>query len=430
MAKAILNDLAELMEAGLLSQESADNINAYYRNKYGSSQNRMFVVFGLLGAILVGLGIILIIAHNWDSLSRQVKTVFAFLPIMIGQLACIYVLLKKYFSQTWRESTAAFLFLAIGASISLVSQVYHIPGNISSFIITWMLLCLPLVYIMNSGIASLMYLAGISYFAVESGYWAHNDNEDYKYWFLLALLLPYYYKLVTKYTASNFTIVNNWFIVLSVIVALGTIAKSTEEFMFLAYIALFSVIYTLQDARIFRTRRQSGEFYAIGSLGIVAVLLILSFDWFWNNIYKQQFAFTEIISAPEVLASALLLLLATFLTYNQNKSRNLENIDAVGLAFIPFTAIFFTGMYAPQLAVIATNLIVLALGVLQIRQGARTDHLGVLNYGLLIITALVICRFFDTDLSFVIRGILFLTVGTGFFAINYRMIKKRSIHEQ
>ena len=33
------------------------------------------------------------------------------------------------------------------------------------------------------------------------------------------------------------------------------------------------------------------------------------------------------------------------------------------------------------------------------------------NYGLIIITALVICRFFDTDLSFVLRGLLFISVG-------------------
>jgi len=38
---------------------------------------------------------------------------------------------------------------------------------------------------------------------------------------------------------------------------------------------------------------------------------------------------------------------------------------------------------------------------------------------------LIICRFFDTNLSFVLRGLLFVLVGLGFFAMNYWMIRKR-----
>lgn len=64
------------------------------------------------------------------------------------------------------------------------------------------------------------------------------------------------------------------------------------------------------------------------------------------------------------------------------------------------------------------------IGILTIRKGAKKNHLGVLNYGLLIITALVICRFFDTDLSSIIRRLLFVSVGIGFFLTNYWMLKK------
>jgi hypothetical protein len=78
---------------------------------------------------------------------------------------------------------------------------------------------------------------------------------------------------------------------------------------------------------------------------------------------------------------------------------------------------------------VLTNILVFAIGILTIRDGAKFDNLGVLNYGLLIITALVVCRFFDTDLSFVIRGGLFVSVGIGFFATNYWMLKKRKLND-
>jgi uncharacterized membrane protein len=62
----ILKELDELTKAQVISPESAENIRNYYKSKQEQSGNRLFIVFGILGAILVGLGLILIIAHNWD----------------------------------------------------------------------------------------------------------------------------------------------------------------------------------------------------------------------------------------------------------------------------------------------------------------------------------------------------------------------------
>lgn len=174
----MIKDIPELVKADVISQETADKIRDYYRKQGGQSTNRLFIVFGILGAILVGLGIILIIAHNWDELSRTTKILLAFLPLLVGQVLCGFVLLKKQDSVAWRESGTSFLFFTVGASISLVSQIYNIPGNLSSFLLTWMLLCLPLIYVMRSSIASLLYLIGITYYACEASYWTYPFSES------------------------------------------------------------------------------------------------------------------------------------------------------------------------------------------------------------------------------------------------------------
>ena len=59
-----------------------------------------------------------------------------------------------------------------------------------------------------------------------------------------------------------------------------------------------------------------------------------------------------------------------------------------------------------------------------IYKGSEQNHLGIVNYGLLIIAALIICRFFDTDISFVLRGVIFLLMGIGFILTNVWIIKK------
>ena len=248
-------DIAELVRAAVNSQETAEKINDYYRSKGRHSSNRLFIVFGIFGAILVGLGIILLVAHNWDELSRSTKLFFAFLPLLTGQILCGFVLIKKQDSIAWRESAAVFLFLSVGACISLVTQIYNLPGDLTSFLLTWMLLCLPLVYIMRSSIASLLYLTGITYYAGELSYGFYETSESYLYWLLLLAALPYYYQLYRKKPESNYMIFHNWLVPLSVIITLGTVAKDAGEIMYIAYFSLFGLLYLVGNSSFFKQQK-------------------------------------------------------------------------------------------------------------------------------------------------------------------------------
>ena len=426
---SILKDIPELIEAGLISQETGDNIQEYYKKKGRLPSQRLFVVFGVLGAILVGLGIILIIAHNWDELSKWTKTIFAFLPLLIGQLLCGFTLVKRKESMAWRESASAFLFFSVGASISLVSQIYNIPGDLGSFLFSWMLLCLPLLYVMQSSISSLLYLAGICYYAAETGYWSYPEAESYSYWGLLLLGLPHYYFLYKRKPGSNFMLFHNWVIPLSLLITLGIIAKDAEQLMFIAYFSLFGVFYLIGDSAFFNWQGLwSNGYKIIGSLSSVILLLVLSFDGFWEELRDTDFLLKELIRAPEFFTSMLISLLAAALLYLNYKGKWRKGIKPLAVTFAVFILIFMIGL-SSSLAVLLVNIYVLIISVLTIINGAKEDHLGILNYGLLILSALIMCRFFDTDLSFVMRGVLFVIVGLGFFAANYLMLKKRKGNE-
>lgn len=71
------------------------------------------------------------------------------------------------------------------------------------------------------------------------------------------------------------------------------------------------------------------------------------------------------------------------------------------------------------------NVLFFIAGVLTIRNGARMDHLGVMNVGLLILATHIICRFFDAELSFVLRGIIFMALGAAFLGVNFFLVRKR-----
>ena len=425
MRGSIATDVAELVKAGIIPEETGDKIREYFGNRNSQAPNRLFIVFGILGALLTGLGLILIIAHNWDEFTIRTKSFFAFLPLIAGQIFCVFSLTKKHENITWKESGAAFLFFSIGASISLVSQIYNIPGNVSAFLLTWMLLAFPLLYVLKSSMASLLYLIGITYYAAEAGYWTYPSSETYFYWVLLLLALPRYYLLYKKDSVSNFMIFHNWIVPLSITIALGTVASTTEEFMFVSYISLFGLFFLIGNTTFFKHQKlRNNGYFIIGSLGTLILLLILSFDWFWRNLRSEDFRINEVIRSPELIAAIIISLAAAALLYFKNKNRPFVNIHPFEVVFLLFIIIFAIGL-SSSMAAILVNFLVLSLGVLTIRKGAKHDHLGILNYGLLMITALIVCRFFDTDLSFVVRGIVFITVGIGFILLNSWMLRKR-----
>ena len=275
MSKAVLNALAELLKAGVISQETADGIENYFQQKKAaSSDGRMNLVFALIGTVLVSLGIILMVAHNWDQLSRPVKLFFSFLPLVIGQILCAYSLFKKNDQRVWREASAVFLFFAVGASLSLVSQTYHIPGTVKDLLYTWMLLVFPLIYIMRSSLVSLLYITGITVYAVSDGY-GYNAFQSFHYWWMMLLVLPHYWSLMKSQPQSNFVYFHHWLIPLSLTICLGTLADNADEWMFVAYMSMFGAFYLFGNSGLFdRKSILANGYIVLGSLGTVFILLL------------------------------------------------------------------------------------------------------------------------------------------------------------
>lgn len=56
MSKSLLKALPELLTAGVIDNDTASRIQNYYLKNKETPQNRLLIVFGVLGTILVGLG--------------------------------------------------------------------------------------------------------------------------------------------------------------------------------------------------------------------------------------------------------------------------------------------------------------------------------------------------------------------------------------
>lgn len=419
----------ELNSAGIIDDDTVARINTYYQNKENTLSNRQLLIFGILGSVLVGLGIILIIAHNWDNLSRPTKAIFAFIPIAIGHIVCAYALLKHKDNATWKESGSIFLFFAIGSAMALISQIYHLPGDLGDFVFTWMILSLPLIYLLKSSGTSLLYIIGITFYACETGYWSYNSQVPWLYWVLFAAAIPHYIMLSgNNRHLSNFAYLHHWIIPLSLVITLGTMAGSADELMFIAYMTLLSFLFLAGKHLLSHPKNDFFNSYqVIGSAGILILLLFFSFQGNWKFIEHFQIGFNEMLlsNAFWIIILFSLAIMATLLRQTKKMGWMEYEYNFTGYALFIFIPAFFLATYDPLNAVILVNLFLFFQGVLIVRQGTIANHLGILNYGLIIISALIACRFFDVKITFIMRGMLFLIVGVCFFILNYRIIQRR-----
>ena len=427
---SLLKDLPELVNANIISGETANEIAKYYKRKQDTSPNRQLLIFGILGALLVGTGVLFIVANQWDQFSQFSKTTCAFLLLIIPQLLCIYVLLKKAEKVVWREITALLLFFAVGANISLVSQIYHINGDFSSYLMTWMILTVPLIYLLDASAISLAYLFMSMVFVLAARENGAFPNQEYLFWILFVLPLPRYYQLSKKIPANALVILHHWMVPYVLTQTLFTVSHQTHMLMHPAYMYLFAIFYFIGQRPYFKGRPLLHNGYLVfGFAGTVISLLIMSFQTSWKDLSETVYQFPNFFMTPEYVACLLLFVLATILLYRQNHRKNWQEWNLMDGTYLLFLILFILGVWFTVLSVILINLLLFVLGLVMLKEGSKHSLLGVLNLGMLVIALLVICRSFDTDLTFVVKGILFVLVGIGFFAANWLMIKKRKTHE-
>jgi uncharacterized membrane protein len=232
----------------------------------------------------------------------------AFLPLLTGQLLCAWARWKKHNSAAWQESSTAFLFWGIGASIALISQIYHIPGDTGPFLLSWMLLCLPLIYLMKASATSLMFLGGITLYAMHVSDASQNVQDVY-FWLLLTAHLPYYIRLVKEAPKGLLTLLHHWAYPLAILIALGTISHEHAEWMWIAYVSLLGLFALIGlNSRFHSLPWYFNSYSMLSKAGVALLLWILSFTWFWGDLRAMDsIRFWALSSVEWVVAAGITL---------------------------------------------------------------------------------------------------------------------------
>ncbi len=419
-APKLLDALPQLVGEGLISAEQAERIRARYATDAAQSGNRMLLVFAILGSLLVGMGIILIVAHNWDDLPHMARTALAFAPVLLGQGLVWYALQHKAGVASWREGSAVLLACGLCACVALISQIYHISGDLEGYLFLCALLIAPLLYLPGSLIVALCYLSMITWY----GWLFRLEHGNDRPWLLLLLLaaaVPFY----LRQARENGNGIGFWWLSLFMALTVGMCSQLfytdweiEHSLGLVALAAAFTLVPWLHHGRTLRT----WPWVLVGGATMLVIFCIFSFRVVWFDDHRSDH-----LGLQRDLIGIVVLCLIGAATYAITlRHRKLFEAWPYPEGWWLFLICYAVSLVSPVGASILVNLSLLAMGVLNVKHGIQRGSLRRMNLGLVILSTTLLMRFFDTDMSFVLRGLVFIAIGIGFLYMNLRMVRARN----
>jgi len=166
-------------EKWIITLAQKDDILALVKDE--SSSVGFMKILSIIGAVCIGLGVILIISSNWSEFPRFIQLVLSImLPIISLGIWYYFTYVQSELKILWN----AFLLMGgvlIGATIALIWQTYNLDGTVGSLLLMWFILSLPLVFVFKLKTLAVMSTAlfywVIFYYTTEEFFASWRDEK-------------------------------------------------------------------------------------------------------------------------------------------------------------------------------------------------------------------------------------------------------------
>lgn len=391
------------------------------------------LVVGAVGALLIGTGLIAVLAYNWDEFPRSVRLMLALGPLAAAQAASWWVLGRDDAARPWmREAAGLAQTLAVGAALALVSQIYHLPGAWTDLVFWWCVLALPLAWVLRSTAVAIAYLVGIAVWAIaraggEAGLLPAADAADVRIWYplLLAGILPLWPGAELRERPGP-----GGRVVLAATALAGLLAVAAHAvmrpqapdgaFFWLAMLTSAAVLLFPLDRRGLAEPLAGKPQVLLGGLALVGLALIATYE---NPARGLVAGVGPALELP--WCRLLLAVVAAFAAVAARQGR-LATLAVAALAIVPLVARPLAPAEAGGWPVaIAYSLVLLATAIALITL-EFVGLQGAARIGAALITILVILRMADADLSLLVKGVAFIVIGCGFLGFNAFVSRRRA----
>jgi uncharacterized membrane protein len=420
--KWLHGEIAQWRSEGVIDQELAAVLAARYPIT-DKGWSRM--VFSVLGAILLGLGVILFFAYNWASLPKFAKLGVIFAALLGSHGAALWSARRAAAPASLAEGLHILGVMLFGAGIWLVAQIYHIDEHYPNAFLFWSLGALSLAWALPSlaqGFLAVLLLSLWSAFDVFDFRWANHwaplltacgiaplawmqRSRVLLFFTLLALLLMLVWGVVPlddDLIIAVAMFISMFYIVAGLLVSETAFAESHSVFKLVGFAGYFIFLYVLSFAKGSRGLDNVNLSHLAIMLYFAVPFALAFLGWCWVLLTRLG-RFDRLWQGQWALLIVPLLLVA-----------------GMSLELLPFNG----------LAALLFNLIFLAHCVLFIVQGSRNVDAKLVSIACVLFALLTITRYVDLFNSLLLRSLVFLLLGTGVFVVgNFYTRTKRRIEE-
>lgn len=401
-----------------------DNQKLAIENVYGdmSSEKKepLPVVLAVIGSALVGLGIILLLARNWSEFSRPLRLVISIIPFIVGAICAFFIILKD--KEKWMyEAVGVFIPISVIAGLGLIGQTYHSVSPAQSIFLVSALISLPFVYILDSSISAIAYIS-LSGIFITSSPVEYMSVSLIQAVAMIVLVLPYTFMLHKEHRKFESSWVNN-FVVLYGFACLIATTNQSSYFMenLLVYGLIIIGIFALKSERFSLP-------YSLSVFMSFVIFFISTFQSRWGYDFAGSF------NTESLIIILIMILLSLFIFYFNFKNKNEYVIKYAAFLVIPVVGVIYS-LLQPSFIIenaivwtfnLAFFIVAIAIFVTGSKLLLKNDSsIARANMGLILILAIISKWFFDIDISFVARGILFICLGVAFLIFNFVFNKKK-----
>jgi len=371
---------------GLIDSDQSKNILEYYKVtadtlKTGRTYARLVTILATFGAILLGLGVILFFANNWNEFSFYFKFALVII-LLVGSNSTAYFL--KYIKRYERIGIGLFGLASIwfGASIILIAQYYHFDFDNPDFLLWCFVGIFPISYLIKSRLILILATAiGIIWIGWRFGGLFHED--------LTGILL------------------------LSGAISFGTV------------LYLIGILHN----SFFKTR-VFGNTYILFSLIIsIGALYLLSFAGIHEDL-KSVLDMNKLAVLPviigTILFSTLIVLNIRFKGYNSAiySSSKFELISLSAIHLLSYVVLLHPNI-SEYLYFILFNLVLICTSAVFILIGLSGRQSVMVNIGVCLFALIVVTRYIDLFMGMLPTSLFFICGGLVLFGGGFILEKSR-----
>lgn len=388
--------VADWVSKGWITEEAREKI----QKSYGRDEQRtsllaplpLYAFLSALGLAAVVLALIWGLSQLWYYVSVPVRMTLAGVMLLITQAGVGLAMFQNRQGTMAAEGIALIHCLGVFVVLAMAELTFYIGWDVTSYVVVCAVLCLPVVYLLCSVGALVVYDLSLLYWTAAGGP-MNTFGGMGLLWLLLLAAVPFYNTLIHLRDERRLSVFS-WVMTITVFIAFGLAARTTEYIPFLLLgslaVTIMLVGYSIDIHQSWGVPfRWFGRFAAAGSL------LISCLPFAWDGIAQvQDFHWTT-----DLVTLLLFVLMAGMMAKTVKKRLWGPALYLVIPVILAFETLLVRSALYSSIPLILSSLYIVVIGVYETAQGFKQDHQAHLKFGVVIFISLVLAFVFGTHFS-------------------------------